>query len=286
MKNSEEICLDLGGQFLGLGLLELVDLGLRLVAEAGTSPVFADLISAVVEVRLDGLDQLGESGAISGFDVSDGQTGASLPASDAAETSLVLDDAIRDSHLAAQGGEEENELDGVDVVGDEDELSLLLFDEGRDGVYSLTDDGGALGRLILLSGNTSFSAFAETLLLLLLGLGTVLVQKLEQLGSCLSVQRGLELVDCRRDLQAGLENGLLALETDVLGPFHEAAQIALGLDILTDTEVTGALLEEGVGHSLDLGLLDGQRGCCHLLSLLLTLLLNHGVDMPLRSLRF
>ena len=40
----------------------------------------------------------------------DGETRDGLPAGDTAETSLVLDDAVRDSHLAAQGGEEEHQL--------------------------------------------------------------------------------------------------------------------------------------------------------------------------------
>ena len=48
----------LGGQFLGLGLLELGDLGKRLVAQTGASPVLADLFSPFVEVGLDCLDQL------------------------------------------------------------------------------------------------------------------------------------------------------------------------------------------------------------------------------------
>ena len=87
----------------------------------------------------------------------------------------------------------------------------------------------------------------------------------------MAIESLVKLVDRWWDLQPGLEDGLLTLESDVLGPFDEAAEIALGLDILADAEVAGALLKEGVDHSLDLGFLDGQRGCCHLLSLLLTL---------------
>ena len=88
------------------------------------------------------------------------------------------------------------------------------------------------------------------------------------LPTCLPVQSRVELVDCWRDLQTGLENGLLALEPDVLGPLDETAQVPLGLDVAADTEVAGSLLEEGVDHPLGVGLLDGQRGCCHLLALL------------------
>jgi hypothetical protein len=89
-----------------------------------------------------------------------------------------------------------------------------------------------------------------------------------QLPTCLPVESGVKLVDCWRDLQTGLENGLLTLKPDVLGPLDETAQISLGLDVAADAEVAGSLLEERVDHSLGVGLLDGQRGCCHLLALL------------------
>ena len=40
----------------------------------------------------------------------DGEAGSSLPSADASETRLVLDNAIGNSHLAAQSGEEHNQL--------------------------------------------------------------------------------------------------------------------------------------------------------------------------------
>lgn len=42
-----------------------------------------------------------------------------------------------------------------------------------------------------------------------------------------------ELVDWWGHLQPALKNGLLALNADVLGPFHEAGQVTDRLDILT-----------------------------------------------------
>jgi hypothetical protein len=56
----------------------------------------------------------------------------------------------------------------------------------------------------------------------------------------------LELGNRRWDLQAEVEDLLLALETDVCGPSHHAREVALGLDVLTDTVVLGALLDERV----------------------------------------
>jgi len=198
----------------------------------------------------------------------------------ATKTSLVLDDAVWDLHLSAQGRQEQNDLNGIDVTGDDNQLRFLLFNEGGDGVDSVTDNWwplGSLSLLVLAVLGLLLSTLAETAGLLLLGLWTVLVQKLEQLSSCLLVQGLGELVDWWWDLQPGLQNGLLPLEADVLGPFDEVAQIPLGLNVLADAESLGTLLEERVDHALDLRLLDGQRGGCHLLSLL-TLLVNHDED--------
>lgn len=51
--------------------------------------------------------------------------------------------------------------------------------------------------------------------------------------TCLAVQSLSELVNRRRHLQALVQNGPLALESDVAGPFHKACEITLRLDILS-----------------------------------------------------
>ena len=75
-----------------------------------------------------------------------------------------------------------------------------------------------------------------------------------------------ELRNGRGDLEALAEDNLLALEANIFGPLHEAGEVLLGLDVLTcrtdtlvsernehewqsgltDAEVLGARLEEGV----------------------------------------
>jgi len=60
----------------------------------------------------------------------------------------------------------------------------------------------------------------------------------------------LELVKGGRDLQSLEEDPLLALVADVLGPLDEAGQVALGLDVATDSKVTSILLEQGALHLL------------------------------------
>jgi len=59
-----------------------------------------------------------------------------------------------------------------------------------------------------------------------------------------------ELVDGGGHLQSGEENSLLSLNTDVLGPLDKSGEITLGLDVTTDSEVSGALLEKGALLSL------------------------------------
>jgi hypothetical protein len=70
------------------------------------------------------------------------------------------------------------------------------------------------------------------------------------IGTSILVQGAGELVDGRGNLQALLEDGALALEADVERPLDVASQITLGLDIVTDGKVAGALLEERVSDLL------------------------------------
>lgn len=166
---------------------------------------------------------------------------------DSAETGLALDNGVGDTHLLAERRKEDNELDGVDIVGDEDKGSLLVLNETNNVVQAVLDGVGLLADiLLLLALLDGGSLLEETLLLLGLGLGAVLVEELESLGGGVLVEDVLELGQSRGDLQAHLKDLLLALEADVLGPLDHAGDIALGLDVLADTEVAGTLLDEGV----------------------------------------
>ncbi len=52
------------------------------------------------------------------------------------------------------------------------------------------------------------------------------------------------MVDCGRDFQTLLQDGLLALKTDVAGPLNETREVALGLDSATNLETASILGEE------------------------------------------
>jgi len=166
---------------------------------------------------------------------------------DRSETGLALDNGVGDTHLLAKGRKEDNELNGLDVVGDKDERSLLVLNQADNVVETVLDGVGLLGDiLLLLALLDGGSLLEETLLLLGLGLRSVLVEELESLGSSVAVENVLELSESRGNLQAHLKDLLLSLEADILGPLDHAGDISLGLDVLADAEVAGSLLEKGV----------------------------------------
>ena len=122
---------------------------------------------------------------------------------DQTEPGLALDDNVRDTHLSAESGEEDDELNGVNIVGNDDELGLLGLDKGDNVVKTVLGVNGLLGVRggslvsLLLSG---LGLGQETSLLLLLGFGLVLVEKLEELSSSVLVEGLTELSDCWGDL--------------------------------------------------------------------------------------
>lgn len=238
-------CLNLGGSLESLLLLQGAHLGLG--AHDTTTPLSAGLLVLVHEAILDGGDELGQLSLVLGADLSEGEDSGGLLVDDGAETGLALDNGVGDTHLLAERGEEDDELDGVDVVGDEDEGSLLVLNQANNVVETVLDGVGLLGDILLLLALLDGGGLLEeTLLLLGLGLGAVLVQELEGLSSGVLVEDVGELGDSRGDLDAHLKDLLLALEADILGPLNHAREVTLGLDVLADTVVTGATLDERV----------------------------------------
>lgn len=151
---------------------------------------------------------------------------------DGTETSFALDDDIGDTHLATKGREVDHELDGIDIVGDNNKRCLLRLDQGDNMVKAVFGVQGLLRVLRVLVPGSSSTSCLETSLLFLLALGAVLVQKLEQLCGSILVEGVLELGDSRGNLETLVEDDLLTLETDVFRPLDEASKIASGLNVL------------------------------------------------------
>lgn len=163
------------------------------------------------------------------------------------ETGLALDDGVGDTHLLAERRKENNQLNGVDIVGDEDQGSLLVLNQANNVVETVLDGVGLLGDiLLLLALLDGGSLLQETLLLLDLGLRAVLVEELESLGGGVAVKDVLELGQRGGDLETQAEDLALALEADILGPLYHARKVSLGLDVLADAIVAGALLDKRV----------------------------------------
>lgn len=77
-------------------------------------------------------------------------------------------------------------LNGIYIMGNDDQLCLLFLNQRGDVINSLTNNERPLGGGISLSGSASLGAGTKPLLLGLLALRAVLVQQFEQLSRCQS----------------------------------------------------------------------------------------------------
>ena len=143
-----------------------------------TTPVSTDLI-VHVELLLEGDGELLEILEVLLVDLGKGNAGSGLHVAELTKVGLSADEAVWDVLSAAESGQMDNGLNGVDVVGDNNQLGGTLFDEGSDVVETeLEVDGlGSLAGSVLLGGSL------KSELLLSAGLGHVLGEELEELGS-------------------------------------------------------------------------------------------------------
>ena len=125
------------------------------------------------QVGFGSTDEGGEFTLVLTLDILEGQDSGGLLVDDRTEASLALDDHIRDTHLATESREENDKFDGVDIVCNDYERSLLGFDKGNGVVETIFGKERLLilGCLLLLG--SSFGNSFEPLLLLGLGLGAV-----------------------------------------------------------------------------------------------------------------
>jgi len=205
-----------------------------------TTPVFEEVV-VIVELSLELGAELLEVDEVFTTDVSECDGGSCLEVDELAEVGLSADEAEGDSLLSAESGQVDNELNGVDVVGNDNKLGLVLFDEGGHVVETKLEMHG----LLSLSGATGLSLSLQSLGLLNAGLGLVLGQKLEELGGLVLLEGLSELVDLRGHLQSLHQDSLLSLDANVLGPSDETGEVTLWLDVSSKTEVASILLEEG-----------------------------------------
>ena len=172
-----------GEGLLGDSLLLLKATGIGLLSHATTTPLATELIVAIQEVGLDGIDDLGK--IVLGILVHGGESkgSGSLLANNLSKTSLSLDDSIRHLHLSAKSREPDDNLQRINVVGNQHKGGLLLFDQGGDVFDTIFNNVRLSGLLNLVTLSTGLGGSQKTVLLLSLGLRSVLLQQLEELGS-------------------------------------------------------------------------------------------------------
>lgn len=138
----------LSSKTLGLGLQVLESLSESTVGLHGVG-------INVVELLLGDLDDVGEVGLILGVDVDESESSGGLLSDDLTESGLVLDDDVGDTLLLAKSGQPEGDLEGVDVVGNDDQLGELLLNEGGDVTDAGLDNVGLDGLGLSLLGGRS-----------------------------------------------------------------------------------------------------------------------------------
>ena len=116
-------------------------------------------------------------------DLSKSDAGGILLMDELAEACLTLDESEGDALLSAEGGEESEELNGVNVVSHNNELSLTLLNELGHVVETELDNNWLSSLLGISITDLSLSLLLESGLLLLVGLGNVFTEQFKELRS-------------------------------------------------------------------------------------------------------
>jgi len=207
--------------------------------------VLSQVVFVLVIVVKEGLVQSVEFGRIFLSDIGDGDAGGRLFVHQLSKSGLALDEAVRDVFVSAEVGEPHNQFNGINVVGNNDELRLFLFNESGHVVESALEELwlGGFGSLLRFS-ILILRGFGETGFLLSTGLGFVFSQELEESLCFVSGQSVAELIDHWRNLQSLEENSLLSLQKDVLGPLYESRHVSLRLNVSSNLEDSASALEK------------------------------------------
>jgi len=97
-----------------------------------------------LQVGLGGGDNGSKFLLVLALDILESEDGSSLLVDDGAETGFGLDDDVWDTHLAAQGRDKNDELNGVNVMSNDDEVGLLGLDQSNTVVKTILDEEGFL----------------------------------------------------------------------------------------------------------------------------------------------
>jgi len=167
---------------------------LVLEAHDAPTPVATVLLELIIEVDLDGRNETGELRLIFGLDVNKSQCRGRFLVHNHTKPRLALDDRVGRTGLTAKGREIEDELDRIDIIGDNNQASFLVLDQSDDVVQAVLDNDGFLGSH-LLAGDLGLGGVNQTTFLLDLGLGPVLIGQFKELRGQVLIEDLGELVD-------------------------------------------------------------------------------------------
>jgi len=125
---------------------------LVLNAHDTTTPSSAE-IDVLVELELEGLGEGLEVLEVFLVHLSESEAGGGLQVDELAQVGLASHEAEWHSLLSAQSGQEADHLDGVNVVGDHNELGSSVFNKLGDMVETKLDVKG-LGARVTLGGSS------------------------------------------------------------------------------------------------------------------------------------
>ena len=148
-----------------------------------TTAPLSGKVGVVVELSLEHGGHLFEVNNIFAADISDSDAGSCLEVDELSKVGLATDEAEGDTLLAAESGKMDDELDGVDVVGNDDKLGLVLLNESGHMVKAKLE---VHGLVTLTCSFASLSLASHSRGLLSAGLRHVLGHQFNELGRYIS----------------------------------------------------------------------------------------------------
>lgn len=176
-------------------------------------------------------------------DVGDCNGAGLFEANELSQESLGLDNAVRNFLVSAQVRQPEDELNWVNIGGNDDQFGLLLLYESGNVVESAFEEMWLLF-LYLFFVDFVFSLFLESFSFFLFVLWLVFLQKREKSLLLIRAHCVGELVDDSWDLESVEEDFSLSLEQDVFWPLDVSCQVSFLLDVVANFVISLFGLEE------------------------------------------
>ncbi len=245
--------------------LNSIELDLTLGSSLETSNSSSELL-IIVKVSSEGSGQVVKFGFVFLSDISQGNAGSVLLVNQPSQIGSSSNETVWNVHLSAKSWKPDDELNWVDVAGNDNQFGFSLLYKFSDMVQTefKVEWSGLFDSFFYDKNKFTFSLelsfLGKSFLLLLAIFRRVLLQKLEEDFALIFLEGSGELSDGGWYFQSGKKDSFLSLESDVFGPFHESGQISGWLDVVTESEVSRPLFKKRVCFLLDF--LDGSFSLC------------------------